>query len=77
MGNIWDDMTGRTQRKKTRDRVQWAQNAYNEAGRLKNEYTSHVEPHLKHIETALQAAMNQCDDSLFPLFVGSVYFFLA
>jgi hypothetical protein len=59
LSKTFGDCTGRTQRNKARDRVQWAQNAYNEAGRLKNDYTSNVEPHLKHIETALQAAMNQ------------------
>ena len=58
----YDDATGRTQRNKAQERIQWAQNSYNEAGRLKSEYSSHIEPQIKNIENAMQSAIHNRSD---------------
>jgi uncharacterized protein YeeX (DUF496 family) len=55
----YHDARGITQKRKSRERTGWAQNAYNEAGRLKQEYSSSVEPQIQQIENALKAAVHQ------------------
>ena len=64
---LFDKLTGRDQKKKVRDRTQWAQNAYNEAGRLKNEYSSNIEPHIKNIEHGLVSAIRTRNERNFKI----------
>ncbi len=56
---LYHDASGKTQKRKSRERTGWAQNAYNEAGRLKQEFSSSVEPQIQQIENALKAAVHQ------------------
>ncbi len=50
-------LTGEDQKEKAHERLRWAQNAYNEAGRLKNEYDSSITPQIKQLEEAFNSAI--------------------
>lgn len=50
-------LTGEDQKEKAHERLRWAQNAYNEAGRLKNEYETGVIPQIKKLEDVFSSAI--------------------
>ncbi len=50
-------LTGEDQKEKAHERLRWAQNAYNEAGRLKNEYETGIIPQIKKLEEAFTSAI--------------------
>lgn len=49
----FDKWSGNDQRKKAKKRRGWAQERYNHASNLKNEYQSSVEPQIRYIEQAI------------------------